>query len=170
MLIVVAVLLAATLWTFVAYNRLNRLTLTADALWAAVEVALRLRHELVPELVNAASSDSNGPRDAFRRTAVARGIAARSARGGPRRRGPHEEELTLGLEGVLELAASDPDLGSHETFLLLREELELIERRIETSRRAYNEAADRLNSAITSAPSSLVARVFGYSRRERFTR
>ena len=167
-LIMVALVVAVASWVLVTYNRLTRLMLTADGLWAEVEVALRLRHELVPEFVRAVAPGSPGPREAFRRTALARGTAARSVGGRPRRRGQLEEELSHGISEVLELAAADRDLRSEERFLELRRQLESIEARIETSVRAYNEAVDRLNAAVTRAPSSVVAKVFGFATREPF--
>jgi len=168
LLVIGLVVAAVAAWVLVTYNRLTRLMLTADGLWAEVEVALRLRHELVPEFVRAVAPGAPGPREAFRRTAIARGTAARSVGGGPRRRGPLEEELSHGIGEVLELAAADRDLGSEERYVELRRRLKSIEARIETSGRAYNEAVCRLNAAVTRTPSSLVAKVFGFATREPF--
>ena len=168
-LVAVGLLLAAALFTWLTYNRLVRLRLAAANSWAQIDVALKLRHDLVPSLVQTVSGYASHERDTFERTALARGSAIGAAGAGPSRRGPLEGALALGIRSLIGLAEAYPDLEASENFAALQRDLASVEERIAITRRVYNDTVETLNTAIAVFPSSLVARAFGFGPREFFT-
>jgi len=168
---VVALVLVAGIGLFVwlTYNRLVRLRLGAANSWAQIDVALKLRHDLVPSLVQTVSGYASHERDTFERTALARGSAIGAVGAGPARQGPLEGALALGIGALIGLAEAYPELKASDNFAALQRDLAAVEEKIAITRRVYNDTVERLNTAVAVFPSSLVARAFGFGPRDFFT-
>lgn len=164
-----AVLIALGLFVWLTYNRLVRLGLATENSWAQIEVALKLRHALIPNLVQVASGYAAHERAAFERTATARVAAVGAVGTGPARQGPLEGALGLGVGSVMGLSEAYPELKASEAFIKLQTELASVEERILITRRVYNDTVETLNTAVAVFPSTLVAKAFGFSSREFFT-
>jgi LemA protein len=168
-LVAVAVIVVLTgLFVLVTYNRLVRMRMAVDNSWAQIEVALKLRHDLVPNLVETVAGYAGHERDVLKRTAEARGSAVQAMGAGPAAQGPVEGSLALGIRNLVALAEAYPELRASENFSQLQTELASVEERISISRRVYNDTVETLNTAIAVFPQNVVASAFGFERREFF--
>jgi LemA protein len=164
-----AVVLAVALFVLITYNRLVRMRLACDNSWAQIEVALKLRHDLVPNLVAAVSGYAGHERATFERTAEARGAAVAAVGGGPVAQGPVEGLLASGITNLIGVAEAYPELKASENFAALQRDLASVEERISITRRVYNDTVETLNTAVAVFPQSLVAGAFGFRPRDFFT-
>lgn len=168
--IVIAVVIAAiALFVWLTYNRLVGLRLATENSWAQIDVALKLRHDLVPALVQTVAGYASHESATFERTAVARSAAMGATGSGPARRGALEASLALGIGSLIGLAEAYPDLKASDNFAALQRDLASVEERISITRRVYNDTVETLNTAVAVFPSSLVASGFGFSGREFFS-
>lgn len=168
--IVVAALLAFVgLFVLVTYNRLVRLRLAVDNSWAQIEVALKLRHDLVPALVETVAGYAGHESSVLERTAAARGAAVTAVGAGPAAQGPLEGALALGIGNLIAVAEAYPELKASDNFMQLQTELASVEERISITRRVYNDTVQTLNTAVAVFPPSLVAAAFGFKPREFFS-
>ena len=169
-LIVAGVVVAATaIFVWLTYNRLVRLQLATANSWAQIEVALKLRHDLVPALVQTVSGYASHERDTFERTALARSAAIGATGSGPMRQSALKGTLALGIRSLIGLAEAYPELKASDNFATLQRDLASVEERISITRRVYNDTVETLNTAVAVFPSSLVASAFGFSDREFFS-
>lgn len=168
LIVAAAVALLIALFVLLTYNRLVRLRLAVDNSWSQVEVALKLRHDLVPNLVETVAGYAGHESAVMERTAGARGAAASAVGSGPARQAPLEGALALGIGGLIGLSEAYPELRASENFAGLQVELASVEERISITRRVYNDTVETLNTAVSVFPPSLVARAFGFAPREFF--
>jgi len=169
-IVIAAVLVAAIgIYTWLTYNRFVRLQLATANSWAQIEVALKLRHDLVPALVKTVSGYAKHESATFERTAVARSSAMGATGSGPLRQAALEESLGMGIRSLIGLAEAYPELKASDNFAMLQRDLASVEERISITRRVYNDTVETLNTAVAVFPSSIVARVFGFSGREFFS-
>jgi LemA protein len=154
------------LWAILTYNRFARLGQHVKESWSGVDVELKRRHELVPNLVETVKGYAKHERETLERVVAAR-ARAMAAGGQLQQRIDGESELGRSLGRLLALSESYPELKSDRHFLELQRELSLTEDRIAASRRFYNANVRELNSLLIQFPSNLVAGVFGF-REERF--
>ena len=164
-----AVVLAVALFVLITYNRLVRMRLACENSWAQIEVALKLRHDLVPNLVAAVSGYAGHERATFERTAEARGAAVAAVGSGPAAQGPVEGLLAAGITNLIGVAEAYPELEASENFASLQRDLSSVEERISITRRVYNDTVETLNTAVAVFPQSLVAGAFGFRPRQFFT-
>ncbi len=169
LILVGIVFLLAGLFVLLTYNRLVRLRFACDNSWAQIEVALKLRHDLVPNLVAAVSGYATHERNTFERTAESRGAAVSAVGAGPAAQGPLEGALALGIGNLIAIAEAYPELKASENFAALQRDLASVEERISITRRVYNDTVETLNTAVAVFPSSLVASGFGFEPRAFFT-
>ncbi len=169
LILIGAVILAVGLFVLLTYNRLVRLRLACDNSWAQIEVALKLRHDLVPNLVAAVAGYAGHERTTFERTAESRSAAISAVGAGPAAQGPLEGSLALGIGSLIGIAEAYPDLKASENFATLQRDLASVEERISITRRVYNDTVETLNTAVAVFPPSLVASAFGFGPRDFFT-
>ncbi len=160
----VAVLVVA--WGIVIYNGLVRGRVAGDAAWAQIDVQLKRRYDLVPNLLEAVKGYAAHERDTFQAVVQARqkaidaqGVAAQAQA---------ETSLTASLRGLLALREAYPDLKANQNFLALQEELASTENRIGFARQHYNDAVNAYNGSIAVFPAVLIANNFGFVRRDFF--
>jgi LemA protein len=160
---VVAVLL---LLGVLLYNRLVSVRNRVDNGWSQIDVQLRRRYDLIPNLVEAVRGYATHERELFERVTEARARAA--AAEGVDDRASAEDQVTFGVRQLMAVVEGYPQLKADGNFLALQEELIGTEGRIAYARQFYNDQVMRLNTAIQSFPSSLVARAFGFTERPFF--
>jgi LemA protein len=164
--IFVAVLVVLVWFAITIYNRLVGLRNRADASWSDVDVQLKRRTDLIPNLVETVKGYAAHERGTLEQVIQARG-ATTSART-PEARAQAENALTGALRQLFALAESYPELKANESFQSLQVSLGEVEDSIQSARRYYNAVVRDLNTAIESFPSNLLASTAGCSRRGYF--
>ncbi|MFJ2029530.1 LemA family protein [Streptosporangium sp. NPDC087985] len=161
----VLVLLLVLLLTSV-YNRLVRTRGAVDNAWAQVDVQLKRRHDLVPNLVETVKGYASHERQTLEAVVAARSqaISART----PRDQAVAENALSAALKTLFAVAEAYPDLKAGQNFADLQEELATTENRIAYSRQYYNDAVLTYNNAIQTVPANIVAGMTGFSPRDYF--
>ena len=168
MFYVIAGLILALLGGLVLiYNRLVNLRQMAVSGWADIDVQLKRRADLIPNLVSAVKGYAKHEKQLFSEIAEKRG-AALAAGDNPKARGEAESALSRNTGKLLAVAEDYPELKASQNFLDLQNELSETEDKIEMARRYYNGATRMLNTAVQSFPTNLVAGIFGFSESEYF--
>jgi LemA protein len=170
-LIVVLVIVVVLVLIFVAlYNKLVRLRNRVDEAWAQIDVQLRRRYDLIPNLVETVKGYAAHERQTLEAVTQARGAAqSLNAQGAaPGQIAAAEGTLTTALRGLLAVSEAYPDLKANQNFLALQEELTGTENKIAFARQHYNDAVRANNTAVESIPTSLVAPLAHVTRREYF--
>ncbi len=153
-------------WAIVTFNRLVRHRTRVDNGWSQIDVQLRRRYDLIPNLVEAVQGYATHESEVFQRVTEAR-ARAQGARG-VADQAVAENGVTSGLRQLLLVVEDYPDLKADGNFLALQEELVGTESKIAYARQFYNDQVARLNTSIQSVPSLLIARPFGFVEREFF--
>ncbi|MGH2637363.1 MAG: LemA family protein [Actinomycetota bacterium] len=160
---IVAILLVAAV---LVYNRLVALRARVDNGWAQIDVQLRRRYDLIPNLVTTVQGYAAHERELFESVTEARARAMDA--GAVPEQAQAENQITRGLRQLLAVAEAYPELKANENFLALQEELTGTESKIAYARQFYNDQVMRLNTLIGSFPSNVVARLFRFAPREFF--
>jgi LemA protein len=160
---IVAVLLLAGVWI---YNRLVTLRTRADNGWSQIDVQLRRRADLIPNLVETVKGYAAHERELFQRVTEARARSLGAT--GVEDQAEAENQVSAGLRQLLAVVENYPELKANQNFLALQEELIGTESKIAYARQFYNDQVMRLNTLIQSFPSSIIARVFGFQERPFF--
>jgi len=161
-LIVVGILVLIILWVISLYNRLVRLRNRRQNAFADIDVQLRQRHDLIPQLVETVKGYAAHERDLLLKVTQAR-TAAMSATTIDDKI-VAEQQLTAALQGLKVQVEAYPDLKANQNFLQLQEELSDIENKLAAARRFFNAATTEYNNAVESFPGNLIARNFGFKR------
>ena len=164
--IVVLVVLALLALVFL-YNRFVRLRNRVDNAWAQIEVQLKRRHDLIPNLVETVKGYATHEREVFDAVTRARAAAA-SPGASPAQQAQQEGVLGQALGRLFAVAEAYPDLKASTNFLELQRELTETEDRIAAGRRFYNANVRAMNTRVEAFPSNLVAGVFGFHKEEYF--
>jgi LemA protein len=160
---IVVVLALAVIWI---YNRLVTLRTRVDNGWSQIDVQLRRRADLIPNLVETVKGYAAHERELFRRVTEARARSLGAT--GVADQADAENQVSAGLRQLLAVVENYPDLKANQNFLALQEELIGTESKIAYARQFYNDQVMRLNTLIQSFPSSIVARLFGFQERPFF--
>ncbi len=163
---VLLALLAVGVWVGVLFNGLVRLRNTSDNAWSDVDVHLKKRHDLVPNLVETVKGYARHERETLERVVRARNQAMDAASTAAKANA--ETALTESLRGLFALAESYPDLKANEGFLRLQQDLSQIEDDIANARRYYNAVVRDFNTKQEVFPSNLLAGVLGFETRSFF--
>jgi LemA protein len=167
-IVVIAVVALIAVWVIWTYNRLVALRLACETSWSQIDVALRLRHDLVPRLAEAVAGYAGHERETLEGVAAARTSAVAADRAAPAERAPAEAALATGIGRALLLAEDYPQLLATENFMQLQKELSRVEEKISITRRVYNDTVETYNTKIQVFPPVIVAKLFGFERREFF--
>lgn len=164
--IIIAVII---LWAIFAYNSFVRLTKRTEEAWADIDVQLKRRYDLIPNLVETVKGYAKHEREVFQKVTEARTAAmAAEKSGAPKASGRAENMLTGALKSLFAVAEAYPDLKANQNFLELQRELSDTENKIQAARRFYNGNVRDLNTRIDQFPANIVARIFKFSEREFF--
>jgi LemA protein len=152
----------------VMYNSLVRLNVQAATAWSDIDVQLKRRTDLIPNVVESVKGYASHERQTLEAVINARNRAVSAQGAGPAERGQAEGALTGALRGLFALAESYPQLRAAETFAQLQNTLSQIEDAVQNARRYYNAVVRDLNTRIQQVPSNIVAGMFGFKTREFF--
>ena len=166
LIIVLAVLVVLALWVIYAYNSLVRVRNEAETGWANIDVQLRRRADLIPNLVEAVKGYAAHERQVF--DEVTRARAAVLGAEGPRAAAEANDLLGAALGRLFAVAEAYPELRASENFLRLQDELTDTEDKIAAARRYYNATVLRFNTRQQTFPTLIVARTFRFEPREFF--
>lgn len=167
-IIVLVVLALVALAVVAIYNGLVRLKVQADNAWSDIDVQLKRRTDLVPNVVETVKGYASHERQTLEAVVDARNRAVSAQGAGPAERGQAEGALTTALRGLFALAEAYPQLRATENFAQLQNTLGQIEDAVQNARRYYNAVVRDLNTKIQQFPSNLVAGAFGFNTREFF--
>jgi LemA protein len=161
-LIVVGILVLLVIWLISLYNGLVRLRNRRQNAFADIDVQLRQRHDLVPQLVDTVKGYAGHEKEVLTKITEARSaaMAATTIDG----KIVAEQQLTSALAGLKVQVEAYPDLKANQNFLQLQEELSDIENKLAASRRFFNAATTEYNNSVESFPSNLIAKNFGFKR------
>jgi LemA protein len=160
---IVVVLALALVWI---YNRLVTLRTRVDNGWSQIDVQLRRRADLIPNLVETVKGYAAHERELFEQVTEARARSLGAS--GVADQADAENQVSAGLRQLLAVVENYPDLKANQNFLALQEELIGTESKIAYARQFYNDTVMRLNTLIQSFPSSIVAGAFGFEERPFF--
>ena len=161
-LIVIGVILLIVVWMVSLYNSLVRYRNRRLNAFADIDVQLRQRHDLVPQLVETVKGYATHERELFLKVTEAR-TAAISAKTIDDKI-VAEQQLSSALQGLKVQVEAYPELKANQNFLQLQEELSDIENKLAAARRFFNGATTEYNNAVESFPGNLLARNFGFKR------
>lgn len=160
----IAVLLA--LWMAGVYNALVRLRNAVKNAWSQIDVQLKRRHDLIPNLVETAKGYMTHERETLESVVKARNLAqgASDKGAGPAEQGAAESGLNKALSNFFVVVERYPDLKANQNFLALQEELSSTENRISFARQAFNDAVMTMNNQVEMFPSNIVAGMFNFKK------
>jgi LemA protein len=150
------------------YNALVRLRVQADNAWADIDVQLKRRTDLIPNVVETVKGYASHEQQTLEAVITARNRAVSVQNAGPAERGQAEGALTTALRGLFALAEAYPQLRAAENFAQLQATLSQVEDALQSARRYYNAVVRDLNTKVQQFPSNIVAGMFGFGNREFF--
>ena len=165
-LIVLAVIVVAALWVMSIYNGLVSMRQRVNQAFADVDVQLRQRHDLVPNLVETVKGYAAHERGTLDEVVKARNAAVTAQ--GPEQKAAAENMLSGALRQLFALSEAYPDLKANANFQQLQAELTDIENKLAAARRFFNNAVQEYNTGIQQFPAALFAGMFGFGPREFF--
>jgi LemA protein len=165
--IMLVILVVLVLWVIFAYNKFVTLINRAKEAWSDIDVQLKRRYDLIPNLVNTVKGYATHESEAFENVTKAR--AAAMGAQNIVDKGKSENMLASALKTVFAVAEAYPDLKANQNFLSLQAELSDTENKIQAARRFYNGNVRDLNIAVDSFPSNVVSNLFHFVKMELFT-
>jgi LemA protein len=165
-LIVLAVIVVLVLWVITIYNSLVSMRQRVNEAFADVDVQLRQRHDLIPNLVETVKGYAAHERGTLDEVVKARNVAV--AAQGPAQQAAAENMLSGALRQLFALAESYPDLKASANFQQLQSELTDIENKIAAARRFFNNAVQEYNTGIQKFPAALFASALGFAPKQFF--
>ena len=166
-LIIVLILIAlVVIVAIVTFNGLVRLRNRVDAAWAQIDVQLKRRYDLIPNLVETVKGYASHERQTLESVTQARNMAVNAQ--GPAQQAQAENVLTGALKSLFAVSEAYPDLKANQNFSQLQEELTGTEGRIAYARQFYNDSVQRYNTKIQSFPAVVIAGAMNFSPREYF--
>ena len=166
LIIVLVVLIVLGLWIVKIYNGLIKLKVRTNEAWSDIDVQLKRRYDLIPNLINTVKGYAVHERELFENVTKARANAMNAQN--PEEKAGAENMLTGALKSLFAVSENYPDLKANENFLELQRELSDTENKIQASRRFYNGNVRDLNTRIQIFPDSIIANMLKIGKREFF--
>ena len=160
------IVIAIIVYAIIAYNSLIRLKNEAENSWRQIDVQLKRRHDLIPNLVDTVKGEMQFEKDTLTQVVEARNRAISAP--DQASRVAAENQLTAGLGRLLAVMENYPQLKSNENVLKLQEELTTTENQLSYSRQSYNDVAMQLNTRIQTFPTSIIADHFNFKTADYF--
>lgn len=154
------------LWLVFTYNGLVRRSYRVKEAWADIDVQLKRRYDLIPNLIEAVKGYAAHEKEAFEKVTNARALALGAQ--GVHNKEAAENTLSSALKSIFAIAEAYPQLRAVESFAKLQEELADTENKIQAARRFYNGNVMELNTKIETFPTNLIAGTFGFKKEEFF--
>ncbi|MDD5145163.1 MAG: LemA family protein [Candidatus Pacebacteria bacterium] len=164
--IVLAAAAVLVLWLIATYNRLIALKNRTQEAWSDIDVQLKRRYDLIPNLIETVKGYAVHERELFEKVTQARSQAMQAQ--GIKEKGEAENVLTSTLKSLFAVAENYPDLKASTNFLELQRELRDTEDKIQASRRFYNTNVRDMNISIESFPTNMLANLMGFKKRDFF--
>lgn len=165
-MILFIVLIALLLWAVALYNNFVKLIQRAEEAWADIEVQLKRRYDLIPNLVETVKGYASHEKDTLDKVIQARAEAMKG--GSMADRAKEENMLSDTLKSIFALSEAYPDLKANQNFGKLQDELSDTENKIQAARRFYNGNVRDLNTAVAQFPGSVIANMFHFGKKEYF--
>ncbi len=165
-IIVLLVMVGLALWAVAVYNGFVRLSTQGKEAWSDIDVQLKRRYDLIPNLVASVKGYATHESTAFENVTKARAAALNAQSVGDKSQA--EAGLAGALKSVFAIAEAYPELKANQNFLALQSELSDTENKIQASRRFYNGTVRDLNTSIDSFPGNILAGMFKFSKMEFF--
>ncbi|MBN2094040.1 MAG: LemA family protein [Candidatus Zambryskibacteria bacterium] len=164
--IILIIIAIVVVWFIFAYNKFVRLVIWTKEAWSDIEVQMKRRYDLIPNLVNTVKGYAVHESKTFEEVTRARTVAMSAE--SIEDRGKAENMLSGALKSLFAVAESYPELKANENFLELQRELSDTENKIQAARRFYNTNVRDLNIATEIFPSNIIASIFKFSKKEFF--
>ena len=164
--IVLIVVVAILLWFVLIYNSFVRLRNRADNAWSQIEVQLKRRFDLIPNLIEAVKGYMKHEKSTLKEVTAARTEFMKATT--PMQKAKAENMLEGALKTIFAVAESYPKLEASQNFMQLQEELTGTESKIAYARQFYNDSVQSWNEKLQSFPSNIVAKMFSYTQRDFF--
>ncbi len=165
-LIIIAIIVIIAFAAVGIYNGLIKLRNTSEQAWSDVDVQLKRRYDLIPNLIETVKGYASHEKETFEKVVQARNQAMGAS--SPGEKAQAENFLQSTLKSLFALSEAYPELKANQNFLDLQDELSNIEEQIQLARRYYNAVVRDLNTKIESVPSNIVANMFHFEKREYF--
>ena len=165
-LIILGILVLLVIWLVAMYNGLVRLKIQCDNAWADIDVQLKRRYDLIPNLVETVKGYAAHEKDTLEGVISARNRAMTAST--PGARAEAENLLSGALKNLFALAEAYPQLRAIESFTSLQNSLSQIEETVQNARRYYNAVVRDLNTKIEQFPTNIVANMLGFKERQFF--
>src|SRR3954463_6871644 len=165
-IVIGALLLLVGLIYILARNGIIRLRNQCDEAWSGIDVQLKRRHDLIPNLVESVKGYASHERETFEKVTQARAAAMQAS--GPEEASKAESQLTAALGGLRVVAEQYPQLRATENFQRLQRQLSELEDEIQASRRIYNSNVQQFNTRIQQFPASIIANQGGFTAKPFF--
>lgn len=165
-IIVLVVIVLLVVWCISIYNNLVKLRNNRENAFANIDVQLKQRHDLVPQLVGAVKGYADHEKDVFMRVTEARAAAMSATNIDDKIQA--ENALTSALSGLKVSLEAYPELKANQNFLQLQNELADIENKLAAVRRFFNSTTRELNNAVQTFPSNIFAGMFGFKKEQMF--
>lgn len=164
--IVLGVIVILALFVVALYNGLVRSRIRTEEAWSGMDVQLKRRYDMIPNLVEVVKGYVQHEKDVLQKVTEARANAMKSQ--GVVEQATNENMLSQALKSLFAVAENYPDLKANQNFLKLQEEYAIVEDAIQGARRLFNSAVNGLNSRIQTFPSNIIAGMFGFKNKEFF--
>ena len=161
-IVILAIVVILVAWVIGLYNGLVRLRNQVKNAWSQIDVQLKRRHDLIPNLVEVVKDYMSYEQETLQKVIEARGKAMNAV--GVAEKSQAENQLTGALKSLFALAEAYPDLKANQNVMRLQEELSSTENKIAFARQYYNDSVMRLNNQIEVFPSNMIANQFGFKR------
>ena len=162
LIIVLVIIGLVVLYGITVYNKLVRFRTLVEEAWSGINVQLKKRHDLIPNLMETVKGYATHERETFESVTRARASAIQAQ--DVKTQEAAENQLSGALMRLMAISERYPELKANQNFMQLQEQLGIIETDIEKSRRYYNGAVRQKNIAIDTFPSNLVANMFNFSK------
>ena len=166
LVIVLVLVIAVVVWAIASYNGLVRLKNAVDGAWSQIDVQLKRRNDLIPNLVETVRGYASHEKETLEQVIAARNASVNAH--GPRDEAAADNLITGALSRLFALQEAYPDLKANQNFLALQEELTSTESRVAYARQYYNDNVQRYNTRIQSFPAMIFASMFRFGEREYF--
>lgn len=165
--ILAIVAVVAVLWAIGLYNNFVKLIQRSEEAWADIEVQLKRRYDLIPNLIETVKGYAKHEEGTLTKVVEARNMAMQS-NGDVAGQAKAQNMITDALKSVFALSEAYPDLKANQNFLKLQEELSDTENKIQAARRFYNGNVRDLNTSVMTFPGNIVANMFHFIKKEYF--
>lgn len=153
-------------WIALLYNSLVRLRVLVDEAWSGIDVQLKRRYDLIPNLVETVKGYAKHEKSTFEEVTKLRNMAMKAEN--PEEKGKLENQLTTTLKTLFAVAENYPELKANQNFIDLQKQLSEIEDNIQSARRYYNGSVRDFNTKVQVFPTNLIAGMLGFTAREFF--